>query len=132
MGSEEEVSDVIERALRFVRNVICHRLPKDIKVIQEIQSEILPRYGRERGDYSKFCEQLEHLFIPANLFALDEYGIPLQTAARLERLIGQPESLDLALLQISRLDMSSHEFSSFENGLICSLQQLLTRHVDLA
>lgn len=131
MGAEDEVSDVIERALRFVRNVICHRLPKDIKVIEEIQSEILTRYGRERGDYSKFCEQLEHLFIPANLFALDEYGIPLQTAARLERFIGQPESLDAALSRVSKLDMSPQDFDSFEIELIHSLQNLLRRHIDL-
>lgn len=131
MEIDDEVSDVIERALRFVRNVICHRLPKDIKVIQEIQSEILPRYGRECGDYSKFCEQLEHLFIPANLFALDEYGIPLQTAARLESFIGHPESLDAALNQISKLDISLQDFTSFEVGLIRSLQGLLTRHIGL-
>lgn len=132
MAIEDEVSDVIERALRFVRNVICHRLPKDIKVIQEIQSEILPRHGRECGDYSKFCEQLEHLFIPKNLFALDEYGIPLQTAAQLERFIGQPESLDAALNQISKLGLPLLDFTSFEVGLIRSLQKLLTGHIDLA
>ncbi|WP_120635266.1 DEAD/DEAH box helicase [Ruegeria sp. EL01] len=129
-GIDDEVSDAIERALRFVRNVICHRLPKDIKVIQEIQSEILPRYGRDCGDYSKFCEQLEHLFIPANLFALDEYGIPIQTAARLESFIGQPEDLDTALDQLSQLDVSPQDFSPFEIGLIRSLQGLLARNID--
>ncbi|MBB5722885.1 hypothetical protein FHS72_002515 [Loktanella ponticola] len=124
-GHDEEVSDVIERALRFIRNVVCHRLPKEIKVIEVIQAEVLTRHKVECGDYSKYCEQLKHLFIPTNLFALDEYGIPLQTAARLEEFIGQPESLDKALSLVSKMTVSKLDFMPFEVDLIRSLQSLM-------
>lgn len=123
-SSIETISEVIERALRFVRNVVCYRLPRDIKVIEAIQTEILVRNGRGAGDYSKFAEQLEHLFIPSNLFALDEYGIPIQTAARFEPFIGQPESLDDTLNKLSKMDLTQVGLSSFEVELVDAVRNL--------
>lgn len=45
-------SDLIDDALRVVRNIISFRFPQDLMVIHNIQSEILPRFEFEPGDYS--------------------------------------------------------------------------------
>jgi hypothetical protein len=73
-NSNDSPSDAVETALKFLRNVVCHRFPRDLMVVDAIQREIFSKLGREAGDYSVFAEQAESLFMPSVLFALDEYG----------------------------------------------------------
>jgi hypothetical protein len=82
-SSGQSPSDSVETALKFVRNVICQRFPRDLMVIDAIQREVLTASNLTAGDYAVFAEQTENLFMPSALFALDEYGVPIQTAQRL-------------------------------------------------
>lgn len=79
----ETPSDAVETALRLVRNVICQRFPRDLMTIEALQRDVLGGAGLQVANYAFFAEQAENLFMPSVLFALDEYGIPIQTAQRL-------------------------------------------------
>jgi hypothetical protein len=82
-GKDVSPSDAVETALRLVRNVICQRFPRDLMAIDALQRDVMGGAGLQVGNYAFFAEQAENLFMPSVLFALDEYGIPIQTAQRL-------------------------------------------------
>jgi len=116
--SYETASDAVENALRTVRNVVCQRFPRDLMVLDVIQREILNARNLAAGDYSLFAEQSENLFMPSVLFALDEYGIPIQTAQALSRMLMPAESLDDVLTKFRTLPLSNLQLSAFELDVI--------------
>jgi hypothetical protein len=111
-------SDAVETALRLVRNVICQRFPRDLMAIDALQRDVMGGAGLQVGNYAFFAEQAENLFMPSVLFALDEYGIPIQTAHRLRRSLLPASSLDEVLLRLGRIDMENADLSPFENDIL--------------
>lgn len=76
-------SEAINLRLKFIRNMVCFKLPRDIMVIHKIQVDVLEQSGYEPGDFSFFAEQLENMFLDPLLTALDEYGIPTQISTKI-------------------------------------------------
>lgn len=109
-------SEAINLRLKFIRNMVCFRLPRDIIAIHKIQIDVLEREGYEPGDFSFFAEQLENMFLDPLLTALDEYGIPTQISTQIKHLILPSEHLNdlLAKLRslaprVERLQLTSFE-----------------------
>jgi len=109
-------SEAINLRLKFIRNMVCFRLPRDIMAIHKIQVDVLEREGYEPGDFSFFAEQLENMFLDPLLTALDEYGIPTQISTQIKHLILPSERLNdlLAKLRslaprVERLQLTSFE-----------------------
>lgn len=121
----ESVSDAVETSLKLIRNVICQRFPRDLMVIDAIQRDIFTRSSIEPGQYALFAEQAENLFLPSPIFALDEYGVPVQTAQRLASRLLPAESLDDVLAAVIALPLDELNLSRFENTLIEDLKLLL-------
>jgi hypothetical protein len=119
-------SDAVERGLKFIRNVVCQRFPRDLMVIDAIQSEIFTKQGIKPGSYALFAEQAENLFMPSAVFALDEYGVPIQTAQRLAPQLLPSTSLNEVLERLSRLDLMRLDLAPFEVDLIEEVRRLLT------
>ena len=115
---DETTSDIIELSLKFLRNIVCHRFPKDLMAVDAIQRDVFAKSGRTPGNYSLFAEQTENLFISPVLYALDEYGIPVQTAQALEDGLLPANSLNQALSKLRELDLNRFTLSSFETEIL--------------
>ncbi|MCP1967359.1 helicase-related protein [Bradyrhizobium elkanii] len=111
-------SDAVESALRVVRNIVCQRFPRDLMVIDAIQRDILGARGFPVGNYALFAEQAENLFMPATLFALDEYGIPIQTAEALRNVLMPADALDDVLKRLGSLNIQQLQLSGFEREIM--------------
>ncbi|MGM4917188.1 DEAD/DEAH box helicase [Tardiphaga sp. 813_E8_N1_3] len=118
-------SQAVEGALRIVRNIICQRFPRDLMVINAIQNDVLPKLGMRPGNYALFAEQAENLFMPSALFALDEYGIPIQTVKALERYLMPSASLDEVLQKLKTISLDNSQISSFEREIVEEVRSIL-------
>jgi hypothetical protein len=123
----QSVSEAVEQALQFMRRYVSYTFPRSLMTISNIQAEVLTRNGRkEVGDYTLFAARAGSLFINANLFALDEYGVPAETARRLALGDVQPETLDQALALVIATDTSAtSNLHPFERDIIDDLKSTL-------
>jgi len=111
-------SEAVENCLRFIRNIVCYRFPRDLMAIDAIQKDVFGKLGAKYGDYSLYAEQVENLFLPSPVFALDEYGIPIQTAQKLNAHFEGVETLDGVLASVFALDIDAIKLSKFEKELL--------------
>jgi hypothetical protein len=81
---------------------------------------VLTRAGHEAGDYTLFAASVENMFAPAYLAALDEYGIPLQVALKLEAFVSPYSGLDALLDRMRQVDLSATGLSDFEQSLVAA------------
>ena len=123
----QSVSESVEQALQFMRRYVSYTFPRSLMTISNIQAEVLTRNGREQvGDYALFAALAGSLFINASLFALDEYGVPPETARRLTLGDVQPETLDQALALVVATDTSvTSKLHPFERDIIDDLRSTL-------
>lgn len=115
---DDTASEAINLRLKFIRNMVCFRLPRDIMAVNKIQADVLVKKGIEPGDFSFFAEQLENMFLDPLLTALDEYGIPTQISTQIKNLILPSEHLNDLLTklralapQVARLQLTGFEKS---------------------
>lgn len=113
-------SEAINLRLKFIRNMVCFRLPRDIMAIHKIQVDVLGRAGYESGDFSFFAEQLENMFLDPLLTALDEYGIPTQISTKIKHLILPSERLNdlLAKLRLLAPRVERLQLTRFEKDVM--------------
>jgi hypothetical protein len=114
----ESPSDAVENGLRLVRNVIRQHFPRDLMVVDALQRDVFERNGLRAGDYRLFAEQAENLFMPSVLFALDEYGIPVQTAQALQETLLPASSLDEVLARPRGANLDAIDLSVFEREIL--------------
>lgn len=125
---DDTVSDAVERALRFMRRYVGFTFPRQLMAVSHIQAEIYRAAGREKfGDYSFFAAKAESLFMPAGLFALDEYGVPPELARRLETPSAEFDTLNAALDAVRRLNLNSKNLHPFEREIISDVVASLSR-----
>ncbi|PPQ14039.1 helicase [Bradyrhizobium sp. AC87j1] len=118
----QSISDRVDQALKIVRNVVSFQFPRDLTALNAIIAEIAERLEVARPDYGVYCEAAENLFLPWTIAALDEYGIPIQIAAKLSPYLNRRD-LDVTLSELRRLDLSQIEaLSEFERALVSSVQ----------
>ncbi|MEB5666469.1 DEAD/DEAH box helicase [Aeromonas veronii] len=113
-------SEAINLRLKFIRNMVCFRLPRDIMAVNKIQADVLAQREIEPGDFSFFAEQLENMFLDPLLTALDEYGIPTQISTQVKNLILPSEHLNdlLAKLRALAPRIERLQLTDFEKSLM--------------
>jgi len=118
--SDYTASEAINLRLKFIRNMVCFRLPRDIMAINKIQADVLGTRNIEPGDFSFFAEQLENMFLDPLFTALDEYGIPTQISTQIKGLILPSEHLNDLLAKLRALAPSIErlQLTSFEKSLM--------------
>lgn len=118
--ADDTASEAINLRLKFIRNMVCFRLPRDIMAINKIQADVLTKRGIEPGDFSFFAEQLENLFLDPLLTALDEYGIPTQISTQIKNFILPSENLNdmLGKLRALASRVEQLQLSNFEKSLM--------------
>ena len=118
--------EAVERVLRFDRNWAGFRTPTAAHgFVTDIQHEILSARKLPFGNYSVFVGRLENLFRPAVVAALDEYGVPLQTAERIHTFLRTNDDLDEALANLKRLEVAKLPVSTFEKQLLRDVQDAI-------
>lgn len=118
--SDYTASEAINLRLRFIRNMVCFRLPRDIMAVNKIQADVFGTRNIEPGDFRFFSEQLENMFLDPLFTALDEYGIPTQISMQIKDLIFPSEHLNDLLAKLRALAPSVErlQLTGFEKSLI--------------
>lgn len=116
VGKKEEhtISQAVSLSLRFIRNIICYRLPRELTALSKIQTEVFSQLGRKSGDFTFFANQMETMFASPLLYALDEFGIPLQISRKLERKLLPADDLNQVLRRLRNLNLNALDLSPFE------------------
>ncbi len=114
--------EIVEGVFDFLRTWAMFHFPRLLMALGGIQAGIL---GQRAGDYRFFASRIENLYLDPALFALDEYGVPWQTAKRLEPLLKPEGSLDTALAKLAKLDVARAPLSEFERELVNEARRYL-------
>lgn len=118
-SSGRPAGQVISHLLGFLRNIVCQRFPQQLRMIDSIQREVFVRRNRAPpGDFQAYASMVENMFMDSALFALDEYGVPLQLALKLEKRLAPNGKLDEVLTRLRSIDIRSSEFHAFEREVL--------------
>lgn len=123
--ADTTVSDGVELALRFMRKYVSYTFPRHLMAISHIQADVFGKAGLAPGNYGLFAGMCENLFLPAGLYALDEYGIAPETARKLGS--GDFKTLDAALDHIAGLELERTQLLDFERDMIEEIRSTLVR-----
>lgn len=124
----QTTSESVEKTLQFMRRYVGYTFPRSLMAISHIQAEVLTRAGRTTvGDYNLLASRAGSLFMNANAFALDEYGVPPETARKLAAAGGDPDTLnDALMLAVAALRLPGIDLHPFEREIITDLQKTLS------
>lgn len=126
------VSDAVEHALSFLRNYVGYKFGRQLMALSRIQADVLSRYKKASpGDYSLLAAQADSLFMPAGLYALDEYGVPPEIASKIMSKYGNIETVDQGLRILAGLNLDELDLMAFERVILDSVRQYLPRRAFL-
>ena len=114
----ESADEAVEAAFLFERNWASFAFPRYLAALERIQREIFTRVGMRCGDNSFYGAQVENLFLPVEIPALEEYGIPIQVSVKLQRRLVLGEGLDRAIDSLKQLAGLENVLSDFERQLV--------------
>lgn len=116
--ASNDPDQALRAVLDFQRLWAMLHFPRLLRAIGRIQDAVFSKRSLPTGDYDRYASLVEHLFLNPVVVALEEYGIPLPLARKLEAHFGGERDLDAALVQIRELDLDRLSLSSFERSLI--------------
>ncbi len=116
----------VGEVLDFLRLWANFHFPRLLRALDRIQKDVFIAKGLPWGDYEQFASRVESLFIDHTLLALDEYGIPIQLARKLESALRAKGDLDEVLRRVKSLDRTRHKLSQFEMELLKDAQDHIT------
>ena len=116
--SNNDPDQAMKSVLDFQRLWATFHFPKLLRAIGRIQDAVFSKRSLPTGDYDQYASLVERLFLNPVVVALEEYGIPLPLARKLETHLGGERDLDAALLRIRALDLDRVSVSPFERSLI--------------
>lgn len=123
---DDTISDAVEQALSFLRNYVGYKFGRQLMALSRIQADVLARYKKAApGDYSMFAAHADSLFMPAGLFALDEYGVPSEIARKIMIDSGTIETVDQGLRILAGIDLGRIQLQPFEREILESVRQSL-------
>ncbi|MFA5422276.1 MAG: DEAD/DEAH box helicase [Phycisphaerae bacterium] len=117
--------EAVERVLQFDRVWAGFEFPRYLMALSRIQRHVLGTLGLKTGDYAFFSSQVECLFRNPVVAALDEYGIPMQVAERIQPILGTTSDLDVAVQNLRRVDLNLLSLDVFERELLEDAKQYL-------
>lgn len=124
-SAEVDIDDVVQRILDFLRLWANHHFPRLLRALDRIQRDIFTSNGLSAGNYETFATSVENFFLDPTTVALDEYGIPIELARKIESRLNPEGSIDTALTRLKSLDPTQLGLSRFEIELIKDTQAYL-------
>jgi hypothetical protein len=116
--ANNDPDQAVRAVLDFQRLWAMFHFPKLLRAIDRIQKLIFSKRGLPVGSYEQYATLVENLFMNPVLPALEEYGIPLPLARKLEPYLGTSRELDVVLTQLKSLSLDTMPLSGFERALI--------------
>ena len=120
-----DADEAVQRSLDFLRLWAGFHFPRLLLAIDRIQRDVFSRLGIRAGNYQVFASQVEHFFLDPALVALDEYGVPLELARKLQRVLRPDGNLDEVLRRLKSLNLNQLQLSPFEARLVRDAQESL-------
>jgi hypothetical protein len=108
----------VQKANAFIRHWAMFHYPQLLIALNNIAREVLSHHGLTVDDVSGYAQQVENLFHDSGVAALDEYGVPLPLAFRLERRLAADNSLDGTLALLRTLNIDALRLHGFERDLL--------------
>lgn len=118
-------SDAVEMALDFQRQWLNFRLPREIKVFQNIVNAILSKHQHPHCDYSYYASLVECYFLKPYVVPLDEYGLPIQISMSISKHIDIPDGIDEAIMTIKHYKVSDSNLSPLEKEFVQDIQKYI-------
>jgi hypothetical protein len=113
----------VQVVLDFLRLWANFNFPRLLRAIDRIQKDVSKRLGFRPGDFEFFATAVENYFFDPAIVALDEYGIPLEVARKLETPLQPIGNLDDVLTKLKHLDLARTGLSDFEKDLVAATQE---------
>jgi hypothetical protein len=123
--SKEPTDDVVDGVMDWLRLWANFWFPRHLMAVDRIQRSVFQKQGLRPGDFSFFAGQIENWFVDPALMALDEYGVPIQTATRIAQWLQPSGDLDAVLERLRRLNIEELPLSRFERSLLADAQEHL-------
>lgn len=114
--------DAVSTVLDFIRLWPGFHFPRLLRAINFIQADIFQKRGILPGNFEQYAHRVENLFLDPAIVALDEYGIPIQLARKLEKKLKPNGNLDSVLAQLKELDINNLSLLPFEIELLLDAQ----------
>lgn len=122
-------TEIVDDVLDFLRGWATFNFPRLLMVLDRIAREVLSRRGRKTGDFSVFAANVENLFLPAPLLALEEYGLPRQAGVKMRAQVASDGDIDAALRQLATAAAPRH-LHAFEAETLRDVQGSLRAIAD--
>jgi superfamily II DNA/RNA helicase len=117
-SSDIDPDNVVQDVLDFVRLWATFHFPRLLRTLDKIQKDILIKSRLKPGSYELYAGKVESLFIDPAIIMLDEYGIPLEVARKLENWLTPNSGLDDALEKLKNLQLKRIGLSGFEEAFV--------------
>ena len=108
----------VEAAFLFQRNWASFAFPRYLGALDLIQREIFGQLSMSAGDYSFYGFQVENLFLPPEIPAFEEYGIPVQVSVKIQNRLSLGLGLDQAIASLTALNLDDAGLSVFEREMV--------------
>lgn len=118
---QERINKSINMVLQISRHWFEYKLPKVLSAMSYLQDLVFTQKGLKPGNYLFLAQCIENSFLPSNLAALLEYGVP---SSALRKLAGAvPESLtpEEVLATISKMDFGAAKLLPYEEQKLRSI-----------
>lgn len=119
---QQSADEIVEETMDWLRTWANFSFPRFLMAVDRIQRAVFRPRNLEPGDFSFFASRVENWFLDPATMALDEYGIPIQLAARLEGSLEPDGDLDAVLERLRNLDIDKLRLESFEKSLVVDAQ----------
>lgn len=100
-------SKAVDDVFDFKRKWMTYQFPSILRTTQEIASEVLADRGLSSADYSVVVAQIESHYLPNFFVDLEDYGLPLPLALKLQKFGLGGESIDELLASLRFVSTSS-------------------------
>lgn len=119
---DEKVDVIISRILDFRRLWANFHFPRLLRAMESIVNSVQRAKGASRFcDYSAFSIMVENYFFDPSLVALEEYGLPIEVASRLESVLSHEGDLDKALIALKNIG-DSYALSEIDRKFVARAQ----------
>ena len=120
---QKDADTIVEETLDFVRYWASYNFPQYLRALNRIQMHVFAGTEYPPGDFLSLASTIENAFLDPAVYALDEYGIPLELARKLQRQLRPQGDLDGTLERLRALNPERLRLLPFEIDLIHRAQE---------
>jgi hypothetical protein len=119
----QDPDTAVQQVLDFLRLWANFHFPRLLRALDKIQQDLFRRAGVRPGEYEYFANRVENYFLDPAIVALDEYGIPLEVARKLQPLLVTDGDLDATLEKLRTLNLERTNLTRFEKKLVTDARE---------